>query len=98
MTTDMISRQAAIDAVIYATDGDIIAQQATVEALEQLPSAQSERLSDDDFETIREEYQRIIDRFVAFATAQPDSKETSSTQKPLDTISRQAAIEEGSDT
>ena len=56
-----------------------------------LPSAQPERLTDDDFETIRihlnahkeklcnqrrweeaEEYQRIIDRFMAFASAQPE--------------------------
>ena len=59
--------------------------------LEQLPSAQPERLTDDDFETIRihlnaykeklcnqrrweeaEEYQRIIDRFMALASAQPE--------------------------
>lgn len=57
------------------------------------PSAQPERLTDDDFETIRihlnadkeklcnqhrwkeaEEYQRIIDRFMAFASAQPERK------------------------
>ena len=56
-------------------------------------SAQPERLTDDDFETIRihlnaqkerlcnqkrweeaEEYQRIIDRFMAFASAQPERK------------------------
>ena len=56
-----------------------------------LPSAQPERLTDDDFETTRihlnaykeklcnqhrwkeaEEYQRIIDRFIAFASAQPE--------------------------
>jgi len=56
---------------------------------EQLPSAQPEHLTDDDFETIRihlsaykellcnqhrwkeaEEYQRIIDRFMLFASAQ----------------------------
>jgi hypothetical protein len=60
------------------------------DVVEQLPSAQPERLTDDDFETIRihlnaykeklcnqqrweeaEEYQRIIDRFMAFASAQP---------------------------
>ena len=58
---------------------------------ELLPSAQPERLTDDDFETIRihlnafketlcnqrrwkeaEEYQCIIDRFMAFASAQPE--------------------------
>ena len=56
----------------------------------EMSSAQPERLTDDDFETIRihlnafkenlcnqrrwkeaEEYQRIIDRFMAFASAQP---------------------------
>ena len=56
-----------------------------------MPSAQPERLTDDDFETIRihlsaykeelcnqhrwkeaEEYQRIIDRFMAFAYEQPE--------------------------
>ena len=56
-----------------------------------LPSAQSERLTDDDFETIRihlnaykeklcnlhrweeaEEYQRVINRFMAFAATQPE--------------------------
>jgi len=61
-----------------------------VERLKDLSSAESERLTDDDFETIRihlnaqkeklcnqrrweeaEEYQRIIDRFMAFASAEP---------------------------
>ena len=56
-----------------------------------IPPAEPERLTDDDFETIRihlnaqkeklcnqqrweeaEEYQRIIDRFMAFASAQPE--------------------------
>lgn len=56
-----------------------------------LPSAEPERLTDDDFETIRihlnaqkeklcnqkrweeaEEYQRIIDRFMAFVSAEPE--------------------------
>ena len=58
-----------------------------------LPSAEPERLTDDDFETIRihlnaykenlcnqqrweeaEEYQCIIDRFMAFASAEPERK------------------------
>ena len=62
-----------------------------VTSMAKLPSAQPERLTDDDFETIRihmnaykeklcnqqrweeaDEYQRIIDRFMAFATTQPD--------------------------
>ena len=61
--------------------------------LEKLPSAEPERLTDDDFETIRihlsaykeklsnqhrwkeaEEYQRIIDRFMSFASAQLERK------------------------
>lgn len=61
-----------------------------IEELEGLPSVQPERLTDDDFETIRihlnafkenlcnqrrwkeaEEYQRIIDRFMAFTSTQP---------------------------
>ena len=60
-------------------------------ALEMLPSAEPERLTDDDFETIRihlnaqkeklcnqkrweeaEEYQRIIDRLMAFASAESE--------------------------
>lgn len=59
--------------------------------ISRLQSAQPERLTDDDFETIRihlsahkerlcnqrrwkeaEEYQRIIDRFMSFASAQPE--------------------------
>ena len=62
-----------------------------IEEIKALPSAQPERLADDDFETIRihlnaykeklcnqqrweeaDEYQRIIDRFMAFASAQPE--------------------------
>lgn len=62
-----------------------------IAALINLPSADPERLTDDDFETIRiqlnaykeslcnqrrwkeaEEYQRIIDRFMRFASAQPE--------------------------
>ena len=58
--------------------------------LKDMPSAEPERLTDDDFETIRihlnackeklcnqrrwkeaDEYQRIIDRFMSFASAQP---------------------------
>lgn len=85
MSKDAISRQAAIDAV-FGRSHDIIKQR-----LKNLPAAQPERLTDDDFETIRihlnaykgklcnlgrweeaEEYQRIIDRFMAFASAQPE--------------------------
>ena len=89
---DLISRKAAIDAFMTATsDGDKAEWCKWV--LEQLPSAQPERLTDDDFETIRihlsafkerlcnqrrweeaEEYQRIIDRFMRFASAQPERK------------------------
>jgi len=103
--SDLIERQAAIDAL----NGEIeITGRTNAEAvkgyvrlvkdrLERLPSAQPERLTDDDFETIRillnaykeklcnqcrwkeaEEYQRIIDRFMAFASAQPDPEEWNS--------------------
>lgn len=94
---DCISRQAAIDAIhdlyaIHGSEGSWIDQKDAFKALKNLPSAQPERLTDDDFETIRihlnaykeklcnqqrweeaDEYQRIIDRFMAFASAQPDS-------------------------
>lgn len=95
---DTIYRQDAIDAICDNCD--------TVKAscphypcgryvaVEKLPPAQLERLTDSDFETIRihlnaykeklcnqhrwkeaEEYQRIIDRFMAFASAQPEITE-----------------------
>lgn len=87
--SDLISRKEAIKAVkFYETFCDPYPR--VIEALEELPSAQPERLTDDDFETIRihlnafkenlcnqrrwkeaEEYQRIIDRFMSFASAQP---------------------------
>ena len=90
MRDDTISRQAAIELIErmkpYHQDADDI-----VEMIANMPSAQPERLTDDDFETIRihlnaykeklcnqqrwkeaDEYQRIIDRFMAFASAQPD--------------------------
>ena len=106
---DLISRQAAIEAVDVPNlhKGIVSALQ---EIIRELPSAQPEnfeycrnlnktmllipqpeRLTDDDFETIRihlsaykerlcnqrrwkeaEEYQRIIDRFMSFASAQPE--------------------------
>ena len=114
---DLISRQAAIDALwkaLYEYEDETEKQFLESEELDvgewighrifvqnmndidrqtilNLPSAQPERLTDDDFETIRihlnaykeklcnqqrwkeaEEYQRIIDRFMAFASAQPE--------------------------
>ena len=114
---DLISRQAAIDALwkaLYEYEDKTEKQFQESEDLDlkdwflhrifvqnmsdidrqtilNLPSAQPERLTDDDFETIRihlsaiketlcnqqrweeaEEYQRIIDRFMAFASAQPE--------------------------
>lgn len=104
---DTISRQDAIDALKglptwWADEGGyyggaqppmvaLLDPEDAVSAIENLPSAQPERLTDDDFETIRihlsaykerlcnqhrwkeaEEYQRIIDRFMSFASAQPD--------------------------
>ena len=98
LATDCISRQAAIDAIHEEWDeclnvdesGKTIAYE-TEDVICRLPSAQPERLADDDFETIRihlnaykeklcnqqrweeaDEYQRIIDRFMAFASAQPE--------------------------
>lgn len=67
--------------------------ETVLRTLPDLPSAEPERLADDDFETIRihlyafkeelcnqqrwkeaNEYQRIIDRFMAFASAEPERK------------------------
>lgn len=67
--------------------------ESCINDIEELPSAEPERLTDDDFETIRihlnaykeklcnqrrwkeaEEYQRIIDRFMSFASAEPRKK------------------------
>ena len=82
----------------------------------EIPAAQPERLTDDDFETIRihlnaykeklcnqqrweeaDEYQRIIDRFMAFASAQTENEERKeeSAQNVLkdDSVSRKAAID-----
>ena len=95
---DMISRKMAIDAInnCYCGGEDScgepwIYEDDAIKAVEQLPSAQPERLTDDDFEEIRihlnaykeklcnqqrweeaEEYQRIIDRFMAFASARQE--------------------------
>lgn len=88
---DLIDRQAAIevtDAVWCVTGDKNVAK--VWDKIRNLPSVQPERLTDDDFETIRihlsaykeklcnqhrweeaEEYQRIIDRFMTFASAQP---------------------------
>ena len=94
--SDLISRQAAIDATNRADYTGLAVEDVkkvtdeVVKELKRLPSTQPERLTDD-FETIRihlnaykeklcnqqrweeaEEYQRIIDRFMAFASAQPE--------------------------
>lgn len=97
---DLISRQAAIDAakrlhdVAWANWKETkISANTMIDALKDLPPAQPEHLTDDDFETIRihlsaykeklcnqrrwkeaEEYQRIIDRFMSFASAQPEQR------------------------
>lgn len=74
-----------------AWSADAVYSDVIESALRELPSAQPERLTDDDFETIRihldackeklcnqgrwkeaKEYQRIYDRFMAFASAQPE--------------------------
>ena len=103
MERDVISRQVAIKAfkdflTIHDTRGvEYLCPAVTMDGvnkiLSDLPSVQPERLTDDDFETIRihlnaykeklcnqqrwkeaAEYQRIIDRFMAFASAQPERK------------------------
>ena len=93
-----IYRQDAIDAVHknydtildFKSDGRTVAD-SFEDIINALPPAQPERLTDDDFETIRihlsafkerlcnqhrweeaEEYQRIIDRFMTFASPQSD--------------------------
>ena len=84
---DTISRRMAIDAFENTT----FTKNEIRRRLSDLPSAQPEHLTDDDFETIRihldaykeklcnqgrwkeaKEYQRIYDRFMAFASAQVD--------------------------
>ena len=98
--SDLIERQAAIrklkrmatQAYIDNLNGSAeTVIKCCIDVIErQIPSAQPERLTDDDFETIRihlnaykeklcnqqrweeaQEYQHIIDRFMAFASAQP---------------------------
>ena len=73
------------------SEGELNMLKAVLYEITIMPSAQPERLTDDDFETIRihlsaykerlgnqsrweeaEEYQRIIDRFMSFASAQPE--------------------------
>jgi rubrerythrin len=98
---DCISRQAAIDEIdewikAFRENGhkESAADACLIQdGIIQLPSSQPERLTDDDFETIRihlnsfkenlcnqrrwkeaEEYQHIIDRFMMFASAQPERK------------------------
>lgn len=90
--SDIIYRQDAIDYFFRPYSNEECYTNSEIErALRALPSAQPERLTDDDFETIRihlsahkeklcnqgrwkeaEEYQRIIDRFMAFASTQPE--------------------------
>lgn len=97
--SDTISRQAAIDAVNKIAPVNTEYDCTLLDILDvryvltELPSAEPEWLTDDDFETIRihlnaqkeklcnqrrweeaEEYQRIIDRFVEFASAEPERK------------------------
>ena len=97
-SSDTISRQDALDALDKRFDSIPMEQTSEIlmlrKDLRELPSAQPERLTDDDFETIRihlsackerlcnqhrwkeaEEYQRIIDRFMEFASEQPEHEE-----------------------
>lgn len=110
---DLISRQAAIEAVdaVWSVTGDKNVAKVW-DQIKDLPSAQPERLTDDDFEAIRihlnaykeklcnqqrweeaEEYQRIIDRFMAFASAQPETHDKRTETHACDLISRQVAID-----
>ena len=115
LVKDTISRQDAIEAVakMIATmrGGNVTWCKPIAESvISDLPSVQPERLTDDDFETIRihlnaykeklciqqrweeaDEYQRILDRFISFASAQPVAKDINVPVK--DCISRQAAID-----
>lgn len=94
---DLIDRAKAIKAIedmqdCYNGFSGTYDKAQIIGVLEEVPSAQPERLTDDDFETIRihlnaykeklcnqqrwgeaEEYQRIIDRFMAFASARPET-------------------------
>ena len=92
---DTVSRKAAIDA-INSYFGFSIEEEygsAVQEVINGLPPAQPERLTDDDFETIRihlsafkerlcnqhrwkeaEDYERLIGRFISFASAQTEVK------------------------
>ena len=99
--SDLISRQAAIERVLAGKLSDDSLVECVEECnsmlewaadvLKNMPSAQPEHLTDEDFETIRihlnaykeqlcnqhrweeaEDYQRIIDRFKAFASAEPE--------------------------
>ena len=93
--SDLISRWAAIDAICGECQANCIPCECfpcgEIKAVQALPPAQPERLTDDDWETIRihlnaykeklcnlhrweeaEEYQRIINRFMSFASAHPE--------------------------
>lgn len=92
--SELISRQAAIDAIVAWTvedRPDVEMPTDLIDRITGLPSAQPEHLTDDDFETIRihlsafkerlcnqrrwkeaEDYERLIDRFISFASAQPE--------------------------
>ena len=96
MNNDTISRQDAIEAfakmIATMRGGNVTWCKPIAESvISDLPSVQPERLTDDDFETIRihlnaykeklcnqqrweeaDEYQRILDRFMSFASVQPE--------------------------
>lgn len=96
-TSDCISRQGLRECLLsedYETHDYCFPCKKIMKRIDEQPSAQPERLMDEDFETIRihlsaykeklgnqhrwkeaEEYQRIIDRFMAFASAQPEIEE-----------------------
>ena len=122
-SNDLISRQAAIDALSHMMDIDGFrdgwaVSRANVDCmLKALPSEQSERhLTDDDFETIRihlsaykerlcnqcrwkeaEDYQRLIDRFMSFASAQSELLTDKEQRIFLAAMRREEKICEGRD-
>ena len=93
-TSDLISRKELLKQIDIDSDGErgyYGDNWKFIDTIESMPSAEPERLTDDDFETIRillnaykeklgnqqrwkeaMEYQRIIDRFMAFASAQSE--------------------------
>ena len=116
MNDTTIYKHAAIETVRDVCKRSPTIAIRAMDALRKLPAAQPERLTDDDFETIRihlsaykeklcnqhrweeaEEYQRIINRFMAFASTQPEIEERKKDSAQIvpngELISKEAAID-----